>query len=622
MRNPSQKKMHKGVRKLIYLGAWILIFTLYLIHSYNYLKGRSYIYEPVFISIEGSIPEGTSVELSYLSFNDPTIATKAVLYSKDSIPVSTCIFKTDSTFRLRNFSIYFKPLENDKEITISSIKASNADKEEFSYSLKPEDLIPSENLLLDPLSNGSIRIKNNPSGISSSSSLTFYASRLGDGVLVRTSLRDPEIPSLPALLGILILGICMAYSLYPVMLNLKWSGVSLGAYLLASSILILPSGERGSNLLLALAILAGFIKGLREGSLGIWLRENRRLLLVILVLVVIYLLIFLIYGSDPSTQKLLKIKYGLPMALLAVAFNTGNKQEIRIQYAALLSGVIISVFMHFGWTIMLIDAVELKRKLFSNPRYYMESAVFSRIHHSYLSILYLASLTTIFLKKDIITLRKREIIIFSLLIFSGLFFAFSRAALLSLILILGFFFLKRIFQFLNIEITRMAKFAAASVLTISLFTMVFINFRIDPASDDAQVRGLSTRVEIWENATDLIKQKPITGWGPGDYRSALNESNSSATFNSNTWRVLNTHNQFLETAGMFGLIAAIVLAWFLFFPGGFSRQKAIYSNLIFTAAIIFTTSFFFESILNRNLGVLVFGLSYGLLIKLKTIYGH
>ncbi len=95
---------------------------------------------------------------------------------------------------------------------------------------------------------------------------------------------------------------------------------------------------------------------------------------------------------------------------------------------------------------------------------------------------------------------------------------------------------------------------------------------------------------------------------------------STSSFNNNTWRVLNTHNQFLETSGMFGLLVGIGLVWFLLFPTGFSRQHSGYSGFILTAAIIFATGFFFESLLNRNLGILIFGLCYGLLIKMKTIY--
>jgi len=308
------------------------------------------------------------------------------------------------------------------------------------------------------------------------------------------------------------------------------------------------------------------------------------------------------------------------MAFLAVALNIHDKQDTQIQFAALLSGVIISVFMHFGWTIMFIDAVELKSKFISNPRYYMESAIFSRIHHSYLSVLYLATLASLTLKQDILPLRRREIVFFCLLIFIGLLFAFSRAAILSLLLILVFFALKKILSLFKLEITRIARFIAAISLTLSILVLVFADLRVNPFTSNSEVKGFATRVELWKNGAELIKQKPVFGWGPGAYEDTLELTSSTSSYNNNTWRVLNTHNQFLETAGMFGLAVSIGLVWFLLFPSGFSRQHPRYSDFIITAGLIFATGFFFESLLNRNLGILVFGLCYGLLIKMKTAY--
>ncbi|MDF1576538.1 MAG: O-antigen ligase family protein [Bacteroidales bacterium] len=616
-----RKLSHKGGNKLIFLGSTVLIFTLYLVYSYNNIKGRSYIYEPVFVSLEGQLPEKTSLRLNYQTFNDPTISHPGTLISRDTLGSVTYIFKTDSSYRMSNFAIYFRALMEDEEMTISGIKISNDQGTEFSYSLLEKDLIPSGNLELYPLDNGGVRIKKIPGDTSMGSSLFFYTRTGFNGVFVKTNARELVVPSLLALLFILILAACLFYSLYPVIVRINGNGISMGAYLLALAIVLMPSGEKASNLILALAIVAGFIREFREGSIRKWTSENRGLLLVIMTLIIIYLIAFLFNRNDPSTQKLLKIKYGLPMILLAIAINTRHQHELRFQYAALISGVIISVFIHLGWTIMLIDAVELKSKIFSNPQYYMESTIFSRIHHSYLSALYLADFATLYIHRDILSLRKKEILLFSLVMIAGLLFAFSRAAILALLLILIFFILKRVLNLFMTEITRVTRFMLASALTISILAIIFVGFRADPLPPTDPVKGLSTRIELWIKAADLIKQKPITGWGPGKYEDVFEESKSLSSYNSNRWRVLNTHNQFLETAGMFGLPAGIGLVWFLLFPTGFSRQPTKYSEFIMIVAIIFITGFFFESLLNRNLGILVFGLCYGLLIKTKNTYG-
>jgi len=608
------------MKRLIISGVSILAFSFYLIYSYNNLKGRSYIYEPVYISLEGDIPEKTGLQLMYKTFNDPTKAQKAFLISHDSIPANTYIFKIDSSYRVSDFSIYFQSLWENETLKIQNISASNNNQEEYPFSLKIRDLIATENLGMEQVDNGSIIIKKIAHDDSRGSALTFYIRASVQDVFVRSDLRKPVFPSLLASLGILLLGIAMIFCLYPLIARLKWKGISMGAILLALAIVVMPSGEKTCNLLLILAIVAGLFRGYREHLLPTWVKKNRIVLLLILTLILIYTISFLFSGNNPTSLKLLKIKLGLPTALLAVALNTNNKQEIRIQYAALLTGVIVSIMIHFGWSIMLLDAVEMKSRLFSNPRYYMESTVFSRIHHSYLSILYLVSLASLFLKKDIIALSKKDMVLFSLLLAAGIFFAFSRAAILSLLLILIFFIFQKIFKMLRLEIAQIVRILAASILSISILLIIFVNLSTLSSTENTPLKGLSTRVEIWGIASDLIKEKPIMGWGPGNYKDALKKNSKLASYNRNTWMILNTHNQFLETSGMFGLIVGVGLAWFLLFPTGFSRQKLKYSDFIIAAAIIFITAFFFESILSRNLGILVFGICYGLLIQMKPIY--
>lgn len=346
-------------------------------------------------------------------------------------------------------------------------------------------------------------------------------------------------------------------------------------------------------------------------------RDNRRLLIITLSFSLVYTLTLLFSRNDPSAGNLLTIKFGLPLALLAVAANTNNKHEIRIQYAALLTGVIVSVFIHFGWIVMLIDSVGDRTRLLSNPHHFLETSVFSRVHHSYLSVIYLVSLGLMFFKKEVLALRKKEVIIYSILIVTALLFAFSRAAVLSLALILLFYMSWRLFQLLNFEISHLVRIFTAAVFTLAFIAFIFINYNIDSSNDASSIKGIQMRIQIWENASNLIKQKPLTGWGPEKYNAALQEANTQYIINNNTWGSLNTHNQFLETSGMFGLLVGLALIYLLFFPTGFSKQDIRFSVYIFSISIIFVTAFLFESFLNRNLGILIFGIVLGLLIKSK-----
>lgn len=605
------------MKKLIYLVASTLLFALYLIYSYNEHSGRSYIYEPVYITLKGDIPENVSLDIIYQTINDPTAVQHAHLLVEDSIPDNTHIFKIDSSYRLTNFSIYFKSLSVGGRFTLTQITASNNRSGEYSFSLKEKDIMATNNLKLDQSNANTITISRIPTETPSSSALSFSMRSSFYGVFVRSNIRILEIPSLLSFLLIVLLGILMAYSLYPLISNLKLEAISVGAYLLALAVLMLPTGEKVCNFLLAISVVAGVISHLKNGSFTGWIKKNRRILILVGIILVIYATASLFPDRNASSRNLFTIKLGLPLALVAVAINTNNRAELRLQYAALLTGVIISVFIHFGWAIMLIDSVEIKTKLLSNPRHYLESSVFSRIHHSYLSVIYLAALTTIYFQKDLLPLLKKEKIIFAILILIALLSAFSRAAVLSLASILLYLAFKSLFNLLKIEITQVVRYLTASVLTIGLLVIILFDFNIDSSTDANSVKGYQTRITLWENASEIIKQKPLTGWGPENYKQALSQSSSQNSVNSNTWRNLNTHNQFLETSGMFGLVVGIGLVWFLFFPTGFLRQSTWYREFIFIVALIFLIGFLFESFLTRNLGILIFGLCYALLIKTK-----
>lgn len=605
------------MKKIIYLIISVLVYSAYLVYSYNNFNGRSYIFEPIFITLEIDLPENSGLKLVYQTINDPTKGQEATFIHNDTIPLDTYIFKIDSSYRISNFSIYFQSLNENDTITIRQIKASNGNFRGFPFSLRSKDLIATDNLELDQLSDHEINIRKIASPVNGSSALIFNTRSSFNEVSLRTNIRIPEIPRLLSFLLIVCLGLLMTYLLYPMITNQNLEGISLGAYILALTALLLPTGEKVCNLLLAISVLAGIFSGIRTGIIREQIRENRRLLLLTVIILLVYAIGFLFPKSDAPSGNLMVVKLGLPLTFVAIAFNTTNKQEIRIQYVALLSGVIISVFIHFGWIVMLVDTVEIKARLLSNPHHYLETSVFSRVHHSYLSVIYLMGLVVIFFNKYLVHINKKEVIIYSSVIITALLFAFSRAAMLSMVFLLIFFASRRILQLRKLEISHAARIFTSAALTIVLLVFLLFDFNLDTASNVNSMNSVRTRIYVWENAINLIKQKPLFGWGPNHYESALQKGNEQYIINSNTWGSLNTHNQILETSGMFGLVVGVGLIWFLFFPTGFMRKNWNFPEIIFCTAIIFITGFLFESFLNRNLGILIFGIVYGLLIKLK-----
>jgi O-antigen ligase len=603
----------KGIAKFLILGAAVLLVLQYAVYSYNKLKGKSYIHEPIYLSVKAKIPDYAKLEARYLTINDPTISRKAAQIIHDSIPENTFVFEIDSSYRLASFTIYFQLIRKNDEVVLNQIKITNQSLNEFNFSLEEKDLEATENLALTNINSDSIILRKTTENDPGGAALHFSTRGSLGGVFVRTGDRIKDKPSLPIVLVLILLGMLIAYGLFPIILRLEWKGISPGAFMLAMGILFLPSGEKVSNFLISMAVAAGFIDGIIKSDLLERLRKNRYIILAISILSLIYLIALLTSGGHPLSVKLIRIKFALPLTLMAVAINTNNKKELLIQFVALLSGVILSVYVHMAWAFILMDVVEVKSKLFSNLGFYLESTVFSRVHHSYLSIVYLFTLTILYYYRDYIPFSKSDKILFPLIILPGLLFAFSRAAILALIIILFYHIFKKIFKLAGIEIGTAIRNISALVLASALLFIVFSDLSMLPAN--RQINGLSTRMDIWEVASDLVQQKPLTGWGPGAYKDALNLGNRTGSFNSNTWNVLNTHNQFLATSGMFGLLAALGLIGFLLFPSGFAKRDSMKTDLIVSVAIIFITLFLFESVLTRNLGILIFGLSYGILIK-------
>jgi O-antigen ligase len=602
------------MKKLVYIGLSVLLVGLYLIHSYNSHKGHSFVFEPIYISIRSELPQNTRLDLQYTTINDPVTPRKATLLSNDTIDKDRYIFKIDSSYRIKGFRIFFLSLQEDERFIISEIKAFNSNGGEFNFRLNSEDLVSTENLKLDDFNDGKAGIKKVASKSTPTPSLFFDMRGSFKTLFTSSDLRAPELPSLFAAVIILLLLIMMALVLYPLRTNIAFKGVSPGAYLLAFAIVIMPSGEKLTNLIIIISIISGLITSLNGKSLKCRLLDNKLLLYLTLVSSVIYIISFLLSIQESNSRSIFILKLGFPMILLSIIINVQKKEEIRLQYVALIAGVIISAFIHFGWIIIFADSIYLKNKLILNPRYYLESSIFSRVHHSYLSVLYLAGLTITLIKQDITILRVKDRIIFSSIICITILLAYSRAAVLSLMLILLFFAVKKLSDLLNFEITRLIRYSTSIIITAVLLTFIFSDFRVGPTLENNQVSGLQTRINIWENAAEIIKQKPITGWGIDGYRIALIERNNININYSNYGMNLSTHNQFLATSGMFGILMGVGLIWFLIFPTGFSKRCSN-SIFIFSTSIIFITSFLFESFLNRNLGILIFGLVYGLLMK-------
>jgi O-antigen ligase len=170
----------------------------------------------------------------------------------------------------------------------------------------------------------------------------------------------------------------------------------------------------------------------------------------------------------------------------------------------------------------------------------------------------------------------------------------SVASVMLLFAALILFFPKTINRF---ESIKNMKFNFENTNTINHFNMEV---------DSANWNGLTTRLAIWQCASQSISENVLIGSGVGDYKDDLHEKFKENNFYFGLEKEFETHNNYLHVILMFGLIGFIVFSIYLFLPLILAIRK---QNFIYIAfLVIFIISFLTEDALSRNQGIMLFAL--------------
>ncbi len=151
--------------------------------------------------------------------------------------------------------------------------------------------------------------------------------------------------------------------------------------------------------------------------------------------------------------------------------------------------------------------------------------------------------------------------------------------------------------------------------TILLFAFLFFNTRLGVTVNKVikvdDISQIDVRATIWSNAWDLIKEKPLFGYGVGDAQSVLAEHYVENGFEKGILLNFNAHNQFLDNwlqAGVFGVIALLALFIIPFIQALKKKQELL--ALFLGVSFIFLL---FESMLTRLAGIIYFAFFYSYL---------
>ena len=125
--------------------------------------------------------------------------------------------------------------------------------------------------------------------------------------------------------------------------------------------------------------------------------------------------------------------------------------------------------------------------------------------------------------------------------------------------------------------------------------------------DYDRIRTADPRFQIWESATDIIKENPIVGVGYSEVKPRLIEKNKARGLKEFAKERLNSHNQFLQFSLESGIWAAVLYAMFLI-PIYFGSENR-YLSFSFSAVFFLYSMFEDSLILINGVSLLVFFVS-------------
>ena len=129
-------------------------------------------------------------------------------------------------------------------------------------------------------------------------------------------------------------------------------------------------------------------------------------------------------------------------------------------------------------------------------------------------------------------------------------------------------------------------------------------YNVPEEIESTRFSSTQSRIFIWEISLDLIKEKPLFGYGSGDSKLALTKKYKNQNLGFLLDKQFNAHNQYLQSTLDAGLIGGITLLLLLFVPliMCFKNKQVLYAIFIGILAL----NFFSEAMLETQSGVIFY----------------
>lgn len=233
-----------------------------------------------------------------------------------------------------------------------------------------------------------------------------------------------------------------------------------------------------------------------------------------------------------------------------------------------------------------------------------------KINWGIILLLFSRQITSIKSKRTFLIILLLSIILFLLASKAGLFFWF----LIILVYLISNINSKRKDSVIYLGLIPIFVLVVViSVMGINRINAFVSTLRSELSDTHIDWKNIDQRTREWFTSVQLIKEKPFTGFGLGKINDKMVDEYLKNGFKDEADLRMNAHNQFLEAQMTFGIAGTISLLWMLLTPV-FLRKRPEFGNLAIAFIAIISFFLLFESMFNRQWGIMFFLLFYFLLI--------
>jgi O-antigen ligase len=397
-----------------------------------------------------------------------------------------------------------------------------------------------------------------------------------------------------------------------------------GILSLTLTLLVISGPRQWSLYALGLFLIFGFIIWLREANKLVWLlRDFLWTFLPPIAYFFVHALSIITFKDNIELLTPRLMFFLVPAIGISIfsQISTDIKQKlyrsftigiIAISSLLLLRAFFILLDYKTPETSLLHSFLENKEQFYSLNFSFME-------HPTYLGM---KLIWVIFLLVFVLDKEQRHPVLTTILLLATAvlsYFLASKAVYIqwvASVIVCIYFYLKdyrkrSLLLFIGVPILILVTFAKFS--EVSKINYFLTNITKGLAQEEIDFKNLDQRTREWYSAIQLIKEKPLFGHGFADVQDRMVEEYLKNGWQEEAELRLNAHNQFLEAQMTFGIPGTLTLIWMLITPILF-RKRTRYPELAVALSLMMTFFLMFESMFNRQWGIMFFMLFYCILL--------